>query len=132
MKFFKPKTFSFAILVAALLFCAHLQAETISTGRVQHIVICWLKHPGNSQERERLIAASREFSAIPGVISIEAGQVLKSSRPMVDSSFDVAVVMTFIDEAALRAYEQHSIHLKAVQETLLPLVEKILVYDFVE
>ena len=122
------------ILIGSMLFCAGVQAHNTkqTTHHVQHVVICWLKHPGNTEERERLIAASHQLAALPGVISVEAGQAIVGDRPMVDSSFDVGVVFTFSDEAALRAYERNPVHIQAVQETLLPLVEKILVYDFSE
>lgn len=101
-------------------------------GSVYHVVICWLKEPGNEEARERLIDASKGFTAIPGVVSVVAGKVLPDDRPVVDNSFDVAVFMTFSDEAALRSYQSDPIHQNAIRETLTPLVRRILVYDFTE
>ena len=54
---------------------------------------------------------------------------MKKTRPVVDSSFDVAVVVTFEDEAALRAYDAHPTHKQAVEEVLRPLVGKLVIYD---
>jgi hypothetical protein len=63
---------------------------------------------------------------------VSAGTTLPSTRPAVDSSFDVAVVMTFRDESALRAYDAHPSHKKAVDEVLRPLVARLVIYDFRE
>ena len=126
-----PYRITTAILLFVFCLIGLANAEP-ATGHVQHVVICWLKNPGNTQERETLITASHELAKIPGVLSVNAGQVLAGARPLVDSSFDVAVVMTFVDEASLRAYGTNPMHLKAVQELLIPLTAKVLVYDFVE
>lgn len=101
-------------------------------GQVTHVVVCWLKQPGDHTARRQLIQESRSFEAIPGVVSVWAGSVLPSTRPAVDSSFDVAVVMRFADERALNAYEHDPRHLAAVQRTLKPLVARYIVYDFSE
>lgn len=100
-------------------------------GLVQHIVICWLKQPGDPMARAQLIGTSLAFKDLPGVVEVTAGTALPGGRDVVDASFDVAIVMTFRDEAALRAYERHPVHKKAVQEILLPLVERHIIYDFI-
>ncbi|HBE23040.1 MAG TPA: stress protein, partial [Verrucomicrobiales bacterium] len=53
-----------------------------------------------------------------------------SDRPVVDDSFDVALLVRFTDVAALHAYEADPRHVKEVKEVLLPLTKKIQVYDF--
>jgi hypothetical protein len=105
---------------------------TQPTGRfgVTHVVLCWLKTPGDESQRKQLIDASRSFQKIPGVSLIAAGTAIPSTRPVVDSSFDVAIVMMFEDEAALRAYDAHPIHRQAVQDLLRPLTQRIQIYDF--
>jgi hypothetical protein len=50
----------------------------------------------------------------------------------VDDSFDVAISVTFADQEAMRAYLAHPLHQRARDEILLPMVEKIVVYDFQE
>ena len=35
-------------------------------GRVSHVVICWLKDPGNEEARAELVQVSRGFADIPG------------------------------------------------------------------
>ncbi len=58
------------------------------------------------------------------------GTAVASERPIVDSSFDVALVISFTDKAALDSYLTHPLHVQLVEQTLKPLVERILVYDF--
>lgn len=96
---------------------------------VQHIVLCWLKTPGDPMARAQLIGTSLGFLDLPGVIDVTAGPPLPSDRPEVDDTFDVAIVMTFRDEAALRAYEVHPAHKAAVRSVLRPLVERVVIYD---
>ena len=97
---------------------------------VTHVVLCWLKKPGDADQRRQLIETAHGFAAIPGVSLIAAGTALPSTRPVVDSSFDVAFVMMFENETALHAYDEHPIHRQAVETLLRPLTQKILVYDF--
>jgi hypothetical protein len=97
---------------------------------IGHVVVFWLKDAGNAEHRATILNASRRFEQIPGVVSVEAGQVIASTRPVVDSSFDVAVVIRFSDEQAMREYDQHPIHQEAVRGVLRELVERVRVYDF--
>ena len=97
---------------------------------VTHVVLCWLKTPGDEAARQKIIETSKTFESIPGVVSVTSGRVLPSTRPVVDSSYDVGIVVTFTDEDALRAYDGHPTHRKAVDEVLKPLVGKFVVYDF--
>lgn len=121
----------------AMVLLAGCQSNTASTayhgelapGTVSHVVVCWLNEPGNAEQRHRIIDRSKVFRSIPGVVSVSAGTPLRSTRPVVDSSFDVAIVIRFKDEAALRAYDTNPIHQQAVREVLKPLVKKLVIYD---
>jgi hypothetical protein len=104
----------------------------VEPGRVTHVVVCWLKTPGDEAGRDRLIAASRTFGEIPGVLAVTAGRAVPSTRPVVDGSFDVAVVIVFRDRASLVNYQTHPLHLRALEQTLKPLVARQIVYDVVE
>lgn len=121
----------FVVGIALLNSCA-LPAGSSCPGAVHHVVVCWLKEAGNKEARQRIIDASNKFSDIPGVLSVRAGTMLPSERPIVDSTFDVAIVLVFPDEKTMKDYLVHPQHQKAVTEILKPLVKKILVYDFVE
>ncbi len=100
-------------------------------GAVNHIVIAWLKQPSDVEARKRFIETTKRFAKLPGVIGHRVGPVLPSDRKVADSSFDIAVVITFENKEALAAYLEHPEHKKGVEEVLKPLVEKVVVYDFV-
>jgi hypothetical protein len=100
-------------------------------GAVHHVVVCWLKRPGNAEDRQRLMAAAEGFRGLPGLQSLTGGAVLPSARPLVESGYDVLLIMTFKNEEALRAYEAHPLHQQAVRDVLQPLTQKVIVYDAV-
>ncbi|HAY74626.1 MAG TPA: stress protein, partial [Opitutae bacterium] len=47
-----------------------------------------------------------------------------------EDGYDVGMLIIVKDEEDLQRYLDHPIHRKAKTEVLLPLVEKIVVYDF--
>ncbi len=100
-------------------------------GSVDHVVLVWLKRPGNPQDRQALRSTADELRSIHGVRSIDHGTALASERPIVDDSFDVGFVMRFDSAAALGNYEKDPLHVKKVKEVLKPLSSKILIYDIV-
>jgi hypothetical protein len=101
--------------------------------QVQHIVVCWLKQPGNAEARKKLIDASYDFRrSISGLTDVTAGAPLPSGRPNVDQSFDVAIVMSFKDVNALADYQSSPQHQNAVKEILRPLTSRVIIYDFVD
>ena len=112
--------------------CQHDKGHPDSISKVHHVVVCWLNKPGNVEARQKVIDVSRGFSEIPGVIGVRAGRVIPSEREIVDSSFDVAIYLSFENEQKLFEYLNHTIHKKAVEKTLKPLVRKVVVYDFIE
>ena len=73
-----------------------------------------------------------KFESIPGVLEVRAGEVVKSDRPIVDSTYDVAIFLSYKSVDDMKAYLIHPDHKKAVKEVLRPLVKKVLVYDFIE
>lgn len=95
-------------------------------------MVCWLNDPGNQTDMQSLVEASRQFASMPGVIDVRAGTMLPSDRGIVDSTFDVAIVISFASQTALSDYLVHPTHKKAVNEVLKPLVKRIVVYDFEE
>ncbi|HUT40911.1 MAG TPA: Dabb family protein [Gammaproteobacteria bacterium] len=102
-----------------------LQAD----GGIEHIVILWLNEPGNAQHRARILEESKVLAGIPGVLALQSGHVLASERAIVDSSFDVGLILSLEDQAALDSYLVHPLHVRLVNETLKPLVRRIQVYD---
>ena len=97
---------------------------------VEHVVVVWLKSPGNAEHRRQIIDESAILRGIPGVIGLRIGEMIPSERSIVDSTFDVALIVSFADQAALDAYLTHPVHVELVENTLKPLVERVRVYDF--
>ena len=108
--------------------CAALGSR--QDGALQHVVLVWLKDAGNAQQQAKIIEVSKSFRDIPGVLDVQAGKAVASDRDIVDDSFDVGILVVVPDERRLREYLDHPIHQKAKNDVLVPLVEKILVYDF--
>lgn len=126
--------------LAAALLCGAMLAGCTSIGggdhaapsTVHHMVLLWLKSPGNAAHRQRIIAATRELAGIPEVNTLSVGPVVPSSRPIVDASFDVGIHMTFASERAMSRYLTHPRHQAVVRDVIAPLTARILVYDFRE
>jgi len=111
--------------------CSFSNYEAVHSDPVlTHVVLCWLKEPGNVEQRNRIIKMTESFKEIPGVRAARAGNPIMSERDIVDDSFDVGIIIKVSDEAGLKKYLDHPIHQKAKKDVLLPLVDRVLVYDF--
>ena len=120
------------ILAAAvsLFFSSCTCCQTTPKGKVEHIVLVWLKRPGNAADRATVIATAKKFQAeIRQIQHLSVGSAVPSDRPVVDDSFDIGLVMRFASKADMDAYEKHPVHVKAVKEVLAPIAKKLLVYD---
>ena len=118
----------FTGFIAALL-VLQFQPAAASPQAIEHIVFLWLKEPGNSNAQDTIIKANQALKTIPGVIALRTGKAVPSQRRIVDSSFDVALIISLIDQAALDAYLVHPLHQRLVDEIMKPLVDKVRVYD---
>lgn len=125
----------FALTAAALISSCTtcpLGHKTTARGKVEHVVLVWLKKPGNAADKATLIATAKMFQQkIPQIQHLSTGTALPSDRPVVDDSFDVGLVMRFASKTDLDTYEKHPVHVEAVKNTLAPLAKKLLVYDIV-
>ena len=117
-----------ATAALSLVSCATI-APPAPQGSVDHVVLIWLKRPGNAADRQALRAASNDLRVIPGLKHLDSGTALASDRPIVDDSFDIGLTMRFDSVKSLRAYEADPRHVEKVTEVLKPLSRKILVYD---
>lgn len=118
-----------SLLFIGLLFTAYI-THAKEDQRVSHVVVVWLKEPGNAQMREQFINASRVLETLPGVVSRHVSAVIPSDRPKVDDTFDVAVTVTFKNAQALQEYMKSQKHKKMLKDQLKPLVNRIVVYNF--
>lgn len=101
---------------------------------IVHVVVCWLNEPGDNRAKDRIRAATKSFEELPGVVRTHVGPrlPLATTRPIDDTTFDLAVVMVFRDEQSLVNYQRSPEHQQAVREVLQPLTRKVVVYDFVD
>jgi hypothetical protein len=136
---FMPYNFLIFILFSAFSGCSALslnfndqsrQEKDASKARLYHVVLCWLNEPGNEIHRKQIIEITKTFHKIPGVLDAQAGEVVMSDRDIVDDSYDVGILIVTKNENELQKYLDHPIHQKAKKDVLVPLVDKILVYDF--
>jgi hypothetical protein len=112
--------------------CSSFEKDTAVPERVNHLVLCWLKEPGNIEHRREIIEISRSFTHVPGVLEVRTGQVIQSDRDIVDDSFDIGIYFAFRTPEDMKKYITHPAHGDAVKHVLMPLVDKIVVYDFIE
>jgi hypothetical protein len=117
------------LLVLFAFGCQTNSHSTSGSGHVDHVVLMWLKDPADHTARQKIIDASETFRQIPGVLDVRHGRPVPSTRPIVDSSFDIGLVITFKDRASLDAYGPNPIHKKAADELILPTTRQIKVYD---
>lgn len=99
--------------------------------KITHVVMVWLKQPGDKADRTAFIKASEELNDLPGIINRHVGVVETSDRSIVDDTFDVAVTVTMKNKAALQAYLNHPKHQKILEEKIKPLTNRVVAYDFV-
>jgi D-alanyl-D-alanine dipeptidase len=101
-----------------------------SRGQIEHAVYVWLKRPGNARDRAALVAATEELMRSTGLIrSFHHGRPVPNNRPVVDDTFDLAIIMRFDNARALATFEKHPEHQRAKREILQPLSRKVVVYD---
>ena len=126
------KAYLFVALLILVGGCATTAKEPVVSDPVKHVVFLWLKEPGNKEHRKKLVAATQTFRDIPGVVNVNAGEVIESEREIVDDSFDVGLTLTFATVDDMNAYLTHPLHKDALKSVLKPLVRKIVVYDYLE
>lgn len=117
--------------LAALLLCLlGAGCATTPDGGIEHAVFIWLKRPGHAEDRAALVRATAELRKSTGLIrSFRHGQAVPSDRPVVDDTFDLALLMRFADRDALLEFERHPDHKRAQREVLQPLARRVVIYD---
>ena len=116
-------------VVIILCGCAHHHSIDQADPKIVHVVLIWLKEPGNKNHINEVIQTTYNLKSITEVQELRVGKSVLSERPIVDDSFDVGITMLFNCKEELEAYLVHPIHKQAVEAVLRPLAKKILVYD---
>lgn len=117
-----------AILFSAVLLFLPSDASAARQGEVNHVVVFWLKHPERAADRAALARASEKFRELPGVLRVDVGNALPVRRK-VEQRFDMCVVFTFRNRAALARFEADPKHTAAIASVLRPLVKRYVVFN---
>ncbi len=117
--------------IFAVLSLTSMSISAKENKKVTHVVMVWLKQPGNAEHRAKFVKASEQLNDLPGIVSRHVGVVKASDRAIVDDTFDVAVTVTMESKAALKAYLNNPKHKKILKEQIKPLTNRVVAYDFV-
>src|SRR5206468_11012613 len=102
--FFRMRIAMFLTCIAVSLAPTGAQAVAARSGQVTHVMLFWLKRPGNVDDQNLLLRALRTLRRVRGVNDLRVGRSLPVARPDLEHSFDLGVVMTFRDGEALEQY----------------------------
>jgi len=95
-----------------------------------HIVVLWTD-PHNFGAPDELVSAANELlKDIPGIVSFQAGKMVKSHRPVVEQTYSVALNIVFTSKQAEHDYQSHPQHLVFLESFVKRLVKKVVIYDF--
>lgn len=96
---------------------------------VIHAVFFWLKNPGSTEDRDKLIEGLQTLKKIEIVHDLRIGTPADTTpRPVVDSSYQVSELIFFDNAEQQNTYQDHPIHKKFVAD-YSHLWEKVIVYD---
>ena len=96
-----------------------------------HAVYIWLK-PGLSETQHAdHLSSLKALSQIPEARLFHVGTPAATDRPVIDRSYNYALVVGLEDEAALERYRNHPLH-RAFGERVAECWERQIVYDSID
>src|SRR6185295_3994782 len=99
---------------------------------IVHHVFFWLKNPGSTEDRDKLVAGVKTLAKIETVRKLRVGIVASTEkRDVVDNSWAVSELMFFSDLAGQAAYQSNPIHQDFIKN-YSHLWEKVVVYDAID
>ena len=97
--------------------------------KLVHHVFFWLKNPESKEDLGRLLTGLRTLTKIETVRGAHFGVPASTEkRDVVDNSFSASEMLFFDDLAGQKAYQDHPVHKKFVEDCS-HLWEKVVVYD---
>src|SRR5438874_8273952 len=129
--FFRMRIAMFLTCIALSLVPTGAQAVATRTGQVTHVMLFWLKRPGNVDDQNFLRRGLRTLRRARGINDMRVGRPLPVDRQDVEQSFDLGVVIIFRDRQALEKFERDQRREQALDAMLRPLVRRYTVYNFV-
>jgi len=102
----------------------------IFTPMFSHVVIFWTD-PDDPRSADKLIAGAEQYlKPVPGVKSFHIGRMVKSHRPVVDQTYQVALNLIFDSKQAQDDYQIHPMHVEFVEKVFKKVCKRCVVYDF--
>lgn len=97
--------------------------------KLVHHVFFWLKNPDSKEDLAKLLAGLRTLAKIETVRGAHFGVPASTEkRDVVDNSYSASEILFFDDTAGQKAYQDHPVHKKFVDDCS-HLWEKVVVYD---
>ena len=84
----KPRTnryLAVAILLSVFSGCTSNNPVAVKQDYIYHVVVAWLKQPGDTEAQQALIDGTKSLRDIPGVITVSAGRTFASERAARDA-----------------------------------------------
>lgn len=95
-----------------------------------HIVVFWTKKEIAGAAEQLIAGAEKHLRPIPGATVFHVGRMVTDGRPVVESSYQVALTTVFESRQARETYRAHPGHDRFKNEFCVPLVERHAIYDF--
>jgi hypothetical protein len=123
------RTFIAAAATAAAVSNAGAAPAVNNYPKLVHHVFFWLKNPDSKEDLAKLLAGLRTLAQIETVRGTHFGVPASTEkRDVVDNSYSASEILFFDDTAGQKAYQDHPIHKKFVEDCS-HLWEKVVVYD---
>jgi hypothetical protein len=124
------RNFSKQLPLAALLLAAPSctsDKNGLSKGVIIHQVFIWLK---DKADLEKAMEGCMSLSKISSVLDLKVGTPSKTpKRPIIDDSYDIALMVVLKDMASHDHYQEDPIH-EDFRQAFSDRFEKVQIYDF--
>ena len=118
----------FFLLISCFGFSAsHAEAQSQNAGFI-HVVYFWLKEGTTSAQRTEMVKQLKSLRELKVVRKLSIGGPANTPRPVVDNSYDIALIVEFRDRAAQDSYLVSQKHLDVVA-AIDGYIQKMQVYD---
>ena len=93
-----------------------------------HTVYFWLKKGYTAEQRDAFLKGVETLKNVPSAEAVYIGAPAATFRPVVDRTYDVALIVMLKDLAAHDAYQADPVH-RAFVEQYASCWDKVVIYD---
>lgn len=126
------KKLFFLIVIVGFSACDHTNQVSFKKAQLDkpfiHTAYFWFKDSVREDELEAFYASTEKLREIDVVLALYTGKPANTTRPIVERSYDYAVVVHLKDLAAHDTYQNHPIH-KQLLSDFSGLWERIMITD---